>query len=132
MAKILIADDHPDLRSLLTRQLTSRGFACGEASNGQAVLDLLESEPIDLILMDMNMPELDGWQTTRQIRESQAHQELPIIAVTAYALAGDRARALNAGCNAFHCKPIDIEAVLLDIHKLLSNHCGIQKSSTEK
>lgn len=121
MATILVADDHPDLRGMLKIQLGKHGFACAEATNGREVIETLKSSPIDLVLMDLNMPELDGWQATSAIRASETLADIPIIALTAYSLVGDRARALAAGCNAFHCKPFDFELLLADIVRLLDS-----------
>jgi two-component system, cell cycle response regulator DivK len=119
MATILIAEDNSDIRQLTKLQLQKSGFTCTEATNGKEVLELLPGEKIDLILMDINMPELDGWETTMEIRTKTEYSEIPIIAMTAYSLEGDRARAKAAGCNAFHSKPVDFDRLLNDINRLL-------------
>lgn len=119
MATILIAEDNVDIRQLTKLQLHKFGFSCCEASNGKEVLELLPGEKIDLILMDMNMPELDGWETTLVIRNKTEFGAIPIIAMTAYSLEGDRARAKAAGCNSFHSKPVDVEQLCNDINQLL-------------
>ena len=119
MATILVAEDNSDMRELLKLQLEKHGFACIEALNGNEVLEKLGFDKVDLILMDMNMPELDGWQTTTAIRLNDAFATLPIIALTAYSLEGDRARAKAAGCNQFHCKPVDFDLLLSNINLLL-------------
>jgi CheY-like chemotaxis protein len=119
MATLLVADDHEDIRALLMSRLRKQGFAVKEASSGRDVMNLLELETFDLVLMDMNMPEMDGWQTTSYIRSIASFTKLPIIALTAYALEGDRARALQAGCNAFQCKPVNFEQLLATIYSLL-------------
>ena len=119
MATILVADDNADLRELLKILLQKHGFACIEAVNGNEAIEKLGSEKVDLILMDMNMPELDGWQATTAIRTNEAFATLPIIALTAYSLEGDRARAKVAGCNQFHCKPVNFNDLLSNIKLLL-------------
>ena len=120
MATILIADDHPDLRKLLEIQFTQKGFTCQLATNGLEAIQLLETQSVDLMIMDLNMPELDGWQAAAAIRAQAPTRAIPIIALTAYSLEGDRARALNAGCNAFFTKPVVFEELLAEVHRLLS------------
>lgn len=122
MPTILIADDNADLRQLMKLQLEKHGFACLGVADGKDVLETLKATPIDLVLMDLNMPELDGWETSAAIRASEQFSHLPIIALTAYSLEGDRARATTAGCDAFHCKPVELETLLKDIKLLLQSH----------
>lgn len=121
MPTILIAEDNADLRKLARFQLQKHGFSCIEAGDGSEVLDALKANSIDLVLMDMNMPRLDGWEATTAIRTNDQYSHLPIIAITAYALQGDRARATAAGCDAFHCKPVEFEKLLADIKLLLQS-----------
>lgn len=116
MLTILIVDDNDDLRNLVRIQLQKHGYTCLEAASGCEALEVLESNSADLVLMDMNMPELDGWQTSSRIR-TEIKSLIPIIALTAYSMPGDRARAMAAGCNAFHCKPIDFELLLAEIQR---------------
>ncbi len=137
MATILVAEDNSDMRELLKLQLEKHGFACIEALNGNEVLEKLGFDKVDLILMDMNMPELDGWQATTAIRLNDAFATLPIIALTAYSLEGDRARAKAAGCNQFHCKPVDFDLLLSNINLLLQPTVEesipqLQNNATEK
>lgn len=137
MATILVADDNADLRELLKMQLEKHGFACIEAENGNEVVEKLGCDKVDLILMDMNMPELDGWQATTAVRSNEAFATLPIIALTAYSLEGDRARAKAAGCNQFHCKPVDFNLLLSNINLLLQPTADesapqLQNNSAEK
>ena len=119
MPTVLIAEDNADLRKLTRLQLRKHGFSCVEVADGIQVLEALKNNSIDLVLMDMNMPGLDGWEATTAIRTHEQYSTLPIIAVTAYSLQGDRARATAAGCNAFHCKPVEVDELLADIKRLL-------------
>jgi CheY-like chemotaxis protein len=122
MPTILIAEDNADLRQLTRLQLEKHGFTCIEVADGSAVLEALQANPIDLVLMDLNMPELDGWEASAAIRTSGQFANLPIIALTAYSLKGDQARATAAGCDAFHCKPVDFDVLLSDIKMLLQSN----------
>ena len=121
MPTVLIAEDNADLRKLTRLQLQKHGFSCVEVEDGSQVMDALNTNEIDLVLMDMNMPGLDGWEATTAIRTHEQYSTLPIIALTAYSLQGDRARATTAGCNAFHCKPVEVERLLADITRLLKS-----------
>jgi two-component system, cell cycle response regulator DivK len=122
MPTILIAEDNADLRQLTRLQLEKHGFTCIEVADGSDVLEALKDNPVDLVLMDLNMPELDGWETSAVIRTSDQFANVPIIALTAYSLKGDQARAVAAGCDAFHCKPVNFEVLLADITSLLKSH----------
>jgi len=122
MPTILIADDNADLRQLMILQLEKHGFSCIGVADGRDVLEALKTNPIDLVLMDLNMPDLDGWEASSAIRASEQFSHLPVIALTAYSLEGDRARATAAGCDAFHCKPVELDTLLADIKQLLQSH----------
>jgi two-component system, cell cycle response regulator DivK len=118
MPKILIVDDNDDNRDVLARRLQRRGFDVTQASGGKLGVSQASSDAPDLILMDMNMPELDGWEATRLIR-FESHT-MPIIALTAHAMPGDRERAIEAGCTDYHTKPVELELLLGTIESLLS------------
>lgn len=119
MATILVVDDNDDIRELVTHQLQKNGFAVASARNGlEAVLAAANSLPA-LILMDVNMPELDGFEATTQIRQNASQDRIPVIALTAYALPGDQARSIAAGCDAFHAKPIDFPKLFRQIDELI-------------
>lgn len=121
MPKILIVDDSEDNRDVLARRLTRRGFEVEIAGSGrQAIEDTANTNP-DLILMDMNMPEMDGWEATRTLREKGV--VTPIIALTAHAMTGDRERAIEAGCTDYHAKPVEMTQLLALINQLLE-HSG--------
>ena len=128
MPTILIAEDNHDLRQLTRVHLQKHGFACVEVADGGSVMEALKANPIDLVLMDINMPKLDGWEATVAIRTNDQFTHLPIIALTAYSLEGDRARASAAGCDAFHCKPIEFDKLVDDIKLLLRIQSSIGDS----
>ncbi len=118
MPKILIVDDNEDNRDVLARRLQRRGFDVTQASGGKLGVTQATSDAPDLILMDMNMPELDGWEATRLIRSQSL--SMPIIALTAHAMPGDRERAIEAGCTGYHTKPVELDRLLEAIESLLS------------
>ncbi len=119
MTTILLVEDNDDIRDMITCHLQKRGFAVVTANNGlEAVLQTAQCAP-SLILMDINMPELDGFEATMQIRAADPEYQIPVIALTAYALPGDEARAKTAGCNAFHPKPVDFDRLFAQINELI-------------
>ncbi len=121
MPTILLVDDNDDLRAMIGCHLEKRGFTVIAARNGlEAVMAVAQSVP-SLILMDVNMPELDGFEATMQIRAADPEKRIPVIALTAYALPGDQARAKAAGCDAFHPKPIDFDRLFEQISELLES-----------
>src|SRR5215218_1995763 len=117
MPRILLIDDNAENRDWLSRRLERRGFEVLVAIDGRAGIDTALAEKPDLVLMDMNMPQVDGWEATRQIKA--AMPAVPVIAMTAHALAGDRERAIQAGCTDYHTKPIDFPKLLAQIEQLL-------------
>ena len=121
MPKILIVEDNEENRDSLSRRLQRRGFAVISAENGKAGVAMAQSEKPDLILMDMNMPELDGWEATRHLKAAAETKELPVIALTAHAMSGDRDRALEVGCADYHTKPVEFPKLLAQIEALLQN-----------
>ncbi len=121
MPKILIVEDNEENRDALCRRLQRRGFDIITAADGKSGVAMALSEKPDLVLMDMNMPELDGWEATRQIKAAAEGTSLPVIALTAHAMAGDRDRALQAGCADYHTKPVDFAKLMAQIEALLLN-----------
>ncbi len=119
MAKILIVEDNADNRDMLSRRLTRKGYECVMAEDGAIGVTLAESEKPDLILMDMSLPVLDGWAATQQIKAKEQTRGIPVIALTAHAMAGDREKALAAGCDDFDTKPIELPRLLEKIEALL-------------
>jgi two-component system cell cycle response regulator DivK len=112
MPKILLVEDNEMNRDMLSRRLIRRGFEVFLATNGQEGLALAKSSNPDLILMDLSLPTLDGWEATRQLKSSVATAAIPIIALTAHAMSGDKEQALAAGCDDYDTKPIEFERLL--------------------
>jgi two-component system cell cycle response regulator DivK len=121
MPKILIVEDSQENRDALAGRLQCRGFDVVIAGDGKAGVAMAQAEKPDLVLMDMNLPELDGWEATRQIKSTAGGESLPVIALTENALPGDRERALGAGCADSHNKPIEFPDLLGQIEALLKN-----------
>ncbi len=119
MAKILLVEDNEMNRDMLSRRLIRRGYEVVLAVDGEEGVARAESEMPALILMDMSLPVLDGWEAARKLRATPATRAIPIIALTAHAMAGDRERALAAGCDDFDTKPIELDRLLAKIEKLL-------------
>ena len=119
MPKILIVEDNEENRDALKRRLERRGFQVVLAVDGKLGVAAAKSEMPDLILMDMNMPEVDGWEATRRVKADSATAAIPVLALTAHAMAGDRDRALAAGCVDYHTKPVDLPKLLAQIEALL-------------
>ena len=119
MAKILLVEDNEMNRDMLSRRLIRRGYEVVVAVDGEEGVARAESELPALILMDMSLPVLDGWEAARKLRATPATRAIPIIALTAHAMAGDRERALAAGCDDFDTKPIELDRLLAKIEKLL-------------
>jgi len=121
MAKILIVEDNEMNRDMLSRRLERRGFVIVMAVDGQQGVDLARSERPDLILMDMSLPVMDGWTATRAIKDDVELQAIPVIALTAHAMEGDREKAMAAGCDDYDTKPIELPRLLEKIGKFLPN-----------
>ena len=119
MAKILLVEDNEMNRDMLSRRLTRRGYDVVIAEDGQQGVDMAASETPDLILMDMSLPVMDGWEATRRIKESGATNSIPVIALTAHAMSEDRDQALAAGCEDFDTKPVELDRLLEKINRLL-------------
>jgi len=119
MPRILVVEDNAENRDVLSRRLQRRGFEVLIAVDGNAGVAATRAEKPDLVLMDMNMPELDGWEATRQIKADPDMQATPVIALTAHAMAGDRERAIAAGCTDYHTKPIEFPKLLAQIESIL-------------
>ncbi len=117
--RILIVEDQEDNRKILRDLLTSAGFDPLEATTGEEGVDLAETQRPDLILMDIQLPGLDGYEATRRIKANPALQQIPIIAVTSYALSGDDVKAREAGCDAYVTKPFSPRALLAKIREYL-------------
>ena len=119
MAKILLVEDNEMNRDMLSRRLERKGYQIVIAVDGQEGVAKARSERPDLILMDMSLPVLNGWDATRQLKEDEHTKGIPIIALTAHAMAEDEQRAREAGCNDFDTKPIELPRLLEKIQQLL-------------
>ncbi len=119
MTKILLVEDHEALWDFLSRRLRRHGFDVVLAHDGQQALDQASAEKPDIILLDMDLPIMDGWTVARTLHGDPARDAIPIIALTAHAMAGDRAKALAAGCDDYHAKPVDFPSLLMQIDEAL-------------
>lgn len=119
MPKILLVEDNEMNRDMLSRRLEKRGYTLSIAVDGGQGVALARSELPDLILMDMSLPVLDGWEATQQIKAEPATKGIPIIALTAHAMESDRQKALEAGCDDFDTKPVELARLLTKIEELL-------------
>jgi len=121
MSKILLVEDNEMNRDMLTRRLERKGFEVVIAVDGQAGIDMAASSSPDIILMDLSLPVIDGWEATRRIKADPATQSIPVIALTAHAMAGDEQKALEAGCDDYDTKPVNFKRLLGKIDNFLSN-----------
>jgi len=112
MPKVLLVEDNPENRDMLSRRLLRRGYDVVMALDGQQAVEMAAAEKPDLILMDMSLPVLDGWEATRRIKAAAETREIPVIALTAHAMSGDREKALESGCDDYDTKPIDLPRLL--------------------
>ncbi len=120
MPRILVVEDNEMNRDMLSRRLARKGFDVSVAIDGGQGIELARSATPDLILMDMSLPVIDGWEATRRIKAEPATRGIPVIALTAHAMAGDRERALEAGCDDYDTKPVEFAALLQKIEALLA------------
>jgi len=116
---ILYVEDNPDNRNLIRRVLNSEGYSVVEAINASQAIEKLEGNHIDLILMDINMPDMDGYTLTSKIKSVQQFSKIPIVAVTANVMRGDREKSLEAGCDGYIQKPIDIDTLAQQIERFI-------------
>ena len=119
MHTILLVEDNEMNRDMLSRRLERRGYRVVLAMDGQSGVELAGTEAPDLVLMDMSLPVLDGWEATRRLKADPATAHLPVIALTAHAMSGDRERAIAAGCDDYDTKPIELARLLGKIEALL-------------
>lgn len=121
MTEILLVEDNELNRDMLTRRLNRKGFEVRTAGDGQQALDEIARQMPDIVLLDMDLPVLNGWETSAAIRADAAMANLPVIALTAHAMTGDKQKALEAGCNDYATKPVDFPDLLEKINNLLGN-----------
>jgi two-component system cell cycle response regulator DivK len=120
MPRVLLVEDNEMNRDMLSRRLIRRGFEVSVAVDGQQGVEMAGREAPDIILMDMSLPVLDGWEASRRLKASAGTQSIPLIALTAHAMSGDRDRALQAGCDDYDTKPIEFPRLLEKIDRLLT------------
>jgi len=119
MSKILLVEDNEMNRDMLSRRLERKGFDVVMAVDGQAGVEMASSASPDLILMDLSLPVIDGWEATRRIKADVTTQKIPVIALTAHAMAGDEQKAIEAGCDDYDTKPVDLKRLLGKIENFL-------------
>ncbi len=121
MVRLLLVEDNEMNRDMLSRRLQRRGFEVLIATDGAQGVAMARNEAPDLILMDISLPIMDGWAATRTLKAARDTQVIPIIALTAHALAGDREKSIAAGCDEYETKPIDFDRLLAKIDRLVNN-----------
>jgi two-component system cell cycle response regulator DivK len=119
MPKVLLVEDNEMNRDMLSRRLGRNGYEVVNAIDGQQGVEMASSERPDIILMDMSLPVIDGWEATRQIKAREATKNIPVIALTAHAMAGDREKAMEMGCDDYDTKPVEITRLLGKMTTLL-------------
>ena len=124
MPKLLLIEDNEMNRDMLSRRLVKRGYEVVVALDGEHGLAMARSEAPALVLMDMSLPGMDGWEATRRLKATPETRSIPVIGLTAHAMAGDREKALAAGCDDFDTKPVDLERLLAKIEALLGRPGG--------
>ncbi len=121
MAKLLLVEDNEMNRDMLSRRLQRKDYEVIIAVNGLEALEMVKSEHPDLILMDLSLPEMDGWEATRHIKSDENTKNIPLIVLTAHALKTDRENAFDTGCDDFDVKPVDFQRLIGKIEKLLAS-----------
>ncbi len=119
MTKVLLVEDNEMNRDMLSRRLARKGFNVLVAKDGMEGVSMANRETPDIILMDMSLPEIDGWEATRRIKAAPETASIPVVALTAHAMASDREKALEAGCDDFDTKPVELDRLLEKMEKLL-------------
>jgi CheY-like chemotaxis protein len=122
MPKVLLVEDNEMNRDMLSRRLVRRGYEVVFAVDGQQGINMAASESPDIILMDLSLPVIDGWEATRRVKAQAATRNIPIIGLTAHAMSDDRDKAIDAGCDEYDTKPVELERLIGKIERLLGNH----------
>jgi len=122
MPKVLLVEDNEMNRDMLSRRLVRRGYEVVFAADGQQGIDMAASENPDIILMDLSLPVIDGWEATRRVKAQAATKNIPIIGLTAHAMSDDRDKAIDAGCDEYDTKPVELERLIGKMERLLGNH----------
>lgn len=131
MPRILLVEDNEMNRDMLSRRLDRKGYEVLLAVDGQTGVEMAEREAPDLILMDMSLPVLDGWAATRRLKAAAGTRHIPVIALTAHAMSSDRDKALEAGCDDYDTKPIDLARLLAKVEALLSGSAAAAAPSED-
>jgi len=131
MTKILLVEDNEMNRDMLSRRLERKGYQVVLAVDGQAGVEMALSEAPDLVLMDMSLPVLDGWEATRRLKAQPGTRHIPVIALTAHAMSSDREKALEAGCDEYDTKPIELPRLLGKMEALLAGPPSADASAAE-
>jgi CheY-like chemotaxis protein len=121
VTKVLIVEDNEMNRDMLSRRLERKGFEVEIATDGQVGMEMTASHTPDVVLMDMNLPVIDGWEVTRRLKADPATRDIPVIALTAHAMAGDEQKALEAGCDDYDTKPVNFNRLLEKISALIGS-----------
>lgn len=120
MAKIVLVEDNEDNRDMLSRRLTRKGYEVLIAVNGEEAVELVKKEQPALVLMDISLPLMDGFEATRRLKSLDDTKNIPIVALTAHAMSGDREKAIDAGCDDYDVKPVELTRLLSKIENLLN------------
>ena len=129
MPKILIVEDNEWSRDMLLRRLSRRGYQVVCAPDGRRGIAMAQEQSPDLIVMDMSLPEIDGWEAVRCLKADPSTRAIPIVALTAHAMASDRKKAMDAGCDDYHTKPVDFESLLRALEAFLEARNRIARSA---
>jgi CheY-like chemotaxis protein len=119
MPRILVIEDNEWSRDMLARRLSRRGYQVISAADGKRGIAMAQDQSPDLIVMDMSLPAIDGWEATRRLKADPATRAIPIVALTAHAMASDRKKAMDAGCDDYHTKPVDFESLVRSMEAFL-------------
>src|SRR5580765_2539060 len=119
MPKLVLVEDNEDNRDMLSRRLQKKGFTVSIAVNGEEALEIVRRELPDLVLMDISLPVMDGFEATKRLKSAEETKNIPIIALTAHAMSGDREKAIEAGCDDYDTKPVELPRLLSKIQGLL-------------
>lgn len=130
-SRILIVEDNEMNRDMLSRRLERRGFEVSVAADGLQGIERAQSLKPELVLLDLSLPEIDGWEVARRLKSDPCTAKIPIIALTAHAMSGDREQALASGCDDYDTKPIEFQRLLTKIEKLLGNRQQLSNASSE-
>jgi CheY-like chemotaxis protein len=124
MPKVLLVEDNEMNRDMLSRRLVRRGYEVVFAVDGQQGVDLAKTARPDIILMDMSLPVIDGWEATRRVKADAATKNVPVIGLTAHAMSGDREKAMEAGCDDYDTKPVELDRLIGKMERLLGTAKG--------